>query len=65
MKSVSGKRTHESTNECANCNYCEVVVMKYRSPLREFACSVGQYSSASMIVITRWVIVGSAGPSEW
>jgi hypothetical protein len=24
-----------------------------------------QYSSANMIVITRWVIVGSAGSSEW
>ena len=24
-----------------------------------------QYSSASMIVIMRWVIVGSAGSSEW
>ena len=35
------------------------------SRLELSSLSAAQYSSASMIVITRWVIVGSAGSSEW
>ncbi len=51
---------HEARRITAN-------IAKLPEPLREergFHLSFPQYSSASMIVITRWVIVGSAGSSE-